>query len=112
MKLKSLENQGHSQTSLDAIKFLTEDKEIKQFAIFGSLLAIRTKNIILVYRNHVDYVQLRKIFEIKKEIRWVWEDEVTDNRYSVSLFQANEAGWNYALGFIRQFGGAGDVFLF
>lgn len=98
------------QVSTEAIDFLKSDRQIVQFAIIGELLAIRTKNIIIVYRDYERYVAFRKKGEIKKEVVWVWEDEVDDKRNPVAKFQPNEAGWNYALGFIRQFGGEGIQF--
>ena len=88
----------------DALVFLKSDRQILQFAIAGELLAIRTKNVILVYRDHVEYVKLRKTGSVHKETRWVWEDEIEDKSYPVAIFQPNERGWIHTLGFLRLFG--------
>ena len=87
-----------------ALYFLQSDRQILQFAIAGELLAIRTKNVILVYRDHVEYVKLRKTGSVYKETKWAGEDDIDNKSYPIAIFQPNERGWIHALGFLRLFG--------
>jgi len=100
-----------SSSELD-LEFLRGHKYIQGFAIYGKLIVLRYSHTIFVFREPSEYIALKKQERIRNEVKYVDENEVDDLSYPIATFQPNEAGWNYALGFIRQFGGDGPQMVF
>lgn len=89
------------------LDLLRNNQFVESFAVCGELIAIKYSHTIFVYKNVTEYLWLKKRECVRFDIKYIGEDGANDCSFPIALFQANVAGWNYALGFIRQFGGEG-----